>query len=684
MNILTLLKKNQPEDYNRFQKFIDAHQPVHTRKDYAFCFLFIPFLMVFVFECLGRKSFLGGFLFLFTHPFPYLVNMLIIAATLSVALLFHRQLCVMLVIAFIWLLLAFVNFILLCCRVTPFTRSDLYLLSDVGGVISRYLNVFQMILIILALIAVVVGIVILFVKSPYVKGKMNRIPSLGVMLCLILLSWAAFLIGIHTGLLENQFPELSASYKKNGFVYCFSRSLVDVGVSKPADYSEESIESLSEAMTEEAAPAIPRFEKPNVVIVQLESFFDVNRLKDVTFSENPIPNFTRYMESCPSGYFNVPVIGAGTINSEFEVLTGMNVDDFGAGEYPYKTVLSQQTCETIAYDLMDDGYSTHVIHNHEGDFYDRNKVYANMGIETFTSLEYMLTGDFTAMGWAKDAILTEEITKALDSTEMQDFVFTISVQGHGSYPEDAAATDYEKHVTVSSDTITDEKYLNQISYYVNQLYESDRFVGELIAALNERNENTILVVYGDHLPSLDLTDDSLVRGNIYQTEYFIWNNMGLEYPDQTMEAYSIGSEILKSIGNTNGAFNAFHQTYDAMLRDGEITEEDYLDKLKQLEYDDLYGDKLLYKGEDPYQPTDLQMGTEPITITSISVNPAGNILVKGENFTPYSQVHINDQTCDTMFVDENTLLVADTELAAGDEVTVWQKELSCTDVYKFY
>ena len=35
----------------------------------------------------------------------------------------------------------------------------------------------------------------------------------------------------------------------------------------------------------------------------------------------------------------VPSVGAGTANTEFEVLTGMNMRFFGPGEYPYKTVV---------------------------------------------------------------------------------------------------------------------------------------------------------------------------------------------------------------------------------------------------------------------------------------------------------------------------------------------------------
>lgn len=40
----------------------------------------------------------------------------------------------------------------------------------------------------------------------------------------------------------------------------------------------------------------------------------------------------------------------------------------------------------------------------------------------------------TPLGWAKDKMLTAQIKKALDSTEGADYIFTISVQGHGDYP----------------------------------------------------------------------------------------------------------------------------------------------------------------------------------------------------------------------------------------------------------
>ena len=74
-------------------------------------------------------------------------------------------------------------------------------------------------------------------------------------------------------------------------------------------------------------------------------------------------------------------MGAGTANTEFEILTGMTLDYFGAGEYPYKTVLQDETCESMAYNLRELGYRTGVLHNNTGSFYSRNKVFANLGFD---------------------------------------------------------------------------------------------------------------------------------------------------------------------------------------------------------------------------------------------------------------------------------------------------------------
>ena len=97
-------------------------------------------------------------------------------------------------------------------------------------------------------------------------------------------------------------------------------------------------------------------------------------------SEDPIPNFHNLEANYSTGYLTVPVVGAGTANTEFEVLTGMSMQYFGTGEYPYKTILKQTDCESIADDLSQIGYGTHVVHNNTATFYSRNNAFFHDGI----------------------------------------------------------------------------------------------------------------------------------------------------------------------------------------------------------------------------------------------------------------------------------------------------------------
>ena len=85
---------------------------------------------------------------------------------------------------------------------------------------------------------------------------------------------------------------------------------------------------------------------------------DVNYLKGIEFSENPIPTFTKLKDEGVSGFLSVKNVGGGTANTEFEILTGMNLDHFGFGEYPYTTILKSRACESIAYNLKRLGYGT--------------------------------------------------------------------------------------------------------------------------------------------------------------------------------------------------------------------------------------------------------------------------------------------------------------------------------------
>ena len=48
----------------------------------------------------------------------------------------------------------------------------------------------------------------------------------------------------------------------------------------------------------------------------------------------------------------------------------------------------------------------------------------------------------------------------------------------------------------------------------------DTFIGELTNMLSRRNEETVLVMYGDHLPTFNFTNDTMENGDIYQNTIY--------------------------------------------------------------------------------------------------------------------------------------------------------------------
>ena len=304
--------------------------------------------------------------------------------------------------------------------------------------------------------------------------------------------------GLFTGNLSDQFANLAFAYEGLRLFLLLPADLAEPGIRRPANYSQKAVADIVRSVEEKTAAlsADPQTDV-NVIFIQLESYIDPSMIQGLELSEDPVPNWTALKEAYSSGYLTVPVVGAGTANTEFEVLTGMSSRFFGPGEYPFQTCLKDQTVESVAYDLKENGYATHAIHNHRAAFYSRNEVYPNLGFDDFTALEYMPAVEKTPTNWAKDGVLKDQILQALDVTEDQaDLVFTVSVQGHGKYPMEPELED----PAVTVEVCPDEAYRWALEYYVNQIHEMDAFVGELIQELEARDERTVLVLYGDHLP----------------------------------------------------------------------------------------------------------------------------------------------------------------------------------------
>ena len=619
----------------------------------AGCALGINFLL----ELLGNRSLLSALKAVILRPHFFLLNALILAVTLSIGAFFRHRTFVMTLISSIWLGLGIANCVLMIIRNSPLCGSDFYILTTGISIITVYLSPIQLILIVLSILLAIGGLVVLYRKMP--KKPISPLSALCHMILLLLLLLTLSLSVKASGCVPDQFESMTDAYETYGFAYCFTQTVVDRGIEMPEEYSEKGIKAILSILRAKSKEDVSDEKIPNLIFLQLESFFDLNAVQGISLSDDPTPFFNALKQKYPSGFLTVPSIGGGTANTEFEVLTGMALDFFGIGEYPYNTILMEQTVPSLAHLMKKHGFAAQVLHNHEGSFYNRNQVYGNLGFDSFTSIEYMNCYSQNQLGWCTDAILTQELLSAMRETDKKDLLFAVSVQCHGKYP-----TEYESPqngITVSG--ISDPPLNAQYRYYADQLREVDDFLRELTVALSAQKEPVILVLYGDHLPALNITDDNLPAGQTpYQTEYVIWSNtLPLSHVREDLEAYQLAAHALSFAGVHNSAIVSLHQT--SRGRDY------YRNWMHALQYDAVYGNALSTDGL--YPPSDLSMGRFPITITSLTQN-GSNLYISGEHFTQHSAVYLNGWKKETVFLSDTLLLIENTVIDDNDQIFVAQ------------
>lgn len=624
-------------------------------------------VLYFVIEAICRHSFTEAWTYMTTKPLVFAYNAAFIFTTMLIVYLFRKRIFWRIFVGSLWLFLGIVNGVLLLNRVTPFTGPDVKNLTDGLSIAKKYLTHTQMTIGAVLLGIAVLILLIILIRSPKYRGKLKYKVNIPLVLVGVLAFGGITQLALEKRVLSNYFGNIAIAYEDYGYPYCLATTIFNTGISAPRDYSKSEIKRIEKS--EENLPETKEGSHPNILFLQLESFFDPTLVNYLELSEDPIPNFRKLMKEYSSGYYKVPSVGAGTANTEFESITGMSLHYFGPGEYPYKSILKETTCESAPYILKNLGYTAHAVHNNEANFYGRRSIFPNLGFDTFTSAEYMSEEeDKNPLGWTKDEILTDEIIKCLDSTEESDYIYTISTQGHGAYPEEQLIDDPE--ITVSG--AETEAQNNQWEYYCNEIHEMDNFVKELTDALADYPEDVILVMYGDHLPTMGLTVEDLKNKYLFQTQYVMWDNFGLEKKDENLAAYQMAAEVMDRAGIHEGTIFRYHQA--------RRNTRNYQVDLETLQYDVLYGKKYSYDGESPFQRTKMRMGLYDVTLDSMEeISTVDHTYrLKGTNFTPSSQVKLNGEWYDTVYVNPTTLMISGTEINDFDRVSVVQRSNSST------
>lgn len=302
-----------------------------------------------------------------------------------------------------------------------------------------------------------------------------------------------FGITIHEGMDQNTI------YSTYGFLSGFALNFGSVDTLRPQDYSKEVMEKMF-------AEYIPTktggedFQNPDVIVVLSEAFWDPTKLEGVTFSDDPLKNYRAIAAEHPSGEMVSCTFGGGTVRPEFEVLSGMSTSTLPSGNMPYQQYLKEKTF-AYAHFFQSLGYDTLGIHTYQKTFYERNRTYPLMGFDDFLGENDMHAELHWNSGpYITDETIAEEIIYQLEQPHETGLYLTaITMENHSLYTDKFDPEDWD--IKVSGDNLSEQEKIS-LQNYCKGVSDSDAALGTLYEYIMQREKPTVLLWYGDHLPTL--------------------------------------------------------------------------------------------------------------------------------------------------------------------------------------
>ena len=407
-------------------------------------------------------------------------------------------------------------------------------------------------------------------KSPWLRISVGVVCAALVGVSIMLPKVKDKLFMTDTIQMSRQFVQKTV-YSNHGFIGGFLIN-IEGYVAPPEHYSKGFITDTIEKYDTPQNTA--SFQNPDVIVVLGESFFDLSKLPNVSFTKDPLPNFHRIQKESLSGtMLQASGVGGGTVRSEFEVLTGINLIDMKEGIIPYNTYVpkSKETVYDLPNYFKEFGYSTEAIHTYNKTFYNRDRCYGRMGFDTFLGeqdMEDAVRGD-SAKEYIKDNYLIDLMEKEMDKDKDPKFMFLISMENHGSFVEK-----YKKYDV----TATSEKWSAYdtavANCYVKSASAADEALGKLYDYVMNRERPTVVLFYGDHMPTLGVRHSVLAnigyistgwssdwtaqdRYNMYSTPFVIFSNFRQQVEDVgDYSSYMLPSVLLDYIdAPSNGYWN---------------------------------------------------------------------------------------------------------------------------------
>ncbi len=479
-------------------------------------------------------------------------------------------------------------------RGVPLVPSDLWSIGTAGAVANTYDFTPPVQMILAIMVFILTTIFAIKIKTPKYKLTSKIICRVISGTLSIVLIFTYFKTDFFVDLgIKPYFWNMSRWYNEYGFVYNFFCNARYITLPTPSGYDHQSVGDKVEDMGSQE-DYNNTGKRPNIICIMNESLADLKILGDFETNEDYMPFMRSLEKNTIKGYTYVPVVGAGTSNTEFEFLTGHSTAFLPAQSNAYMLYVDDPLASLVS-TLEAQNYSSLGYHPYYASGWDRTEVYSNFGFDRFTSFEDMVDEELYSYYKANSSDPNDiqeyvdtnypELTKMFTRQYVSDsynykwliedyknrdkkkpyFAFNVTMQNHGGYT--AVADNFEEKIYTTSLS----KQYPKVNQYLSLVKQSDDAFKELIGYFSKVKEPTIICMFGDHHPTVEkefieeimgiksISNLSIRQNQLrHATPFYIWANYDIE--EQYIEQISVNylsSIVLKTAGVKLTEYNKY-------------------------------------------------------------------------------------------------------------------------------
>lgn len=383
-------------------------------------------------------------------------------------------------------------------------------------------------------------------------------------------------------------------YHNYGFVFNFFANTKYLYVTEPNNYDSEQIDEIINRQ-DDNSDNTETSKTPNIICIMNESLSDLSALGEFETNKDYMPFLHSLTKNTIKGNLYVPVIGAGTSNTEFEFLTGHTTAFLPSGSNAYMLYIKNATPSLVS-TLKAQKYSSFALHPYYASGWRRTAVYSNFGFDKFISLEnimdvslmtkyqqngndanylqslideYYPNSDMLIRQYVSDSYNYKLLIKDYEKRDKSKpyFAFNVTMQNHGGYTN--SCVNFPEKIKLTSSEKS-EKYI-KTNKYLSLVKQSDSAFKELIEYFSNVKEKTVICMFGDHQPNIEtefvaetLGVDNLSNLTIEQeqsrhvTPFYIWANYDIEEKEiEKLSANYLSSLVLDTAGVKLTEYNKY-------------------------------------------------------------------------------------------------------------------------------